>query len=120
MCILDSFLRIIIHESKADIWLIKDPNSQWIPVCDKDPLPYIKLLFVNNQWILDIFLNNPISSTAFTNVLENLTILAENNNATTSALMARLYYPQVLISIEIKLSKMFLQFLEYFSSEFIK
>ena len=89
MSVLDPLLGIVVHECKPDVRLIKDPDRQRIPISDKHPLANVKLLLVDYQRVLDVLLDDPVASTAFADVLEDLVVVVEHNNATSAALMAR-------------------------------
>ena len=49
---------IVVHTCHSNVALFIDPNGQRVPVCDQYPLPYIELLILNDQWILNVFADN--------------------------------------------------------------
>lgn len=46
--------------TKSDIAFIVKPNFGWVEILDEDPLPNIKLLALNDEWMLDILLHNEL------------------------------------------------------------
>ena len=64
------FLCIIFFDSKSDIGLVIDPNSERVPISNHNPLSDVKLLLVYKQRVLNIFLHNPVSTRLLINVFE--------------------------------------------------
>jgi len=56
-------------------------------------------MLVNNQGVLDILLDNPVAPFALSDVLQNLVVVAQHRDTSSSALMAWLHDPEVLVSV---------------------
>ena len=52
-------LRGVLGGTKADIALLISPDPKRFEICEHYPLPNIKFPFLDDQWVLDVFLNHP-------------------------------------------------------------
>ena len=52
--------RVVIHQSESNIRFRVDPDGERVPVGDKHPLADIKLLFVHNERVFYVLLDDPV------------------------------------------------------------
>ena len=100
---------VVILSSHSDVTLVINPNSQRVPVCHKNPLSYIKLFLVYNQWIFYVFLHHLPAFCCFYE-LYNILVLCEYFNTSSTAFLARLNNPDVICPIQWVLRKFVFQF----------
>ena len=96
---------VVVNRWESYIALTIYPDSQWIPIGHKNPLTYVKLLFLNDQRVLYVLLNNKWSPFDSFYVLHDLFIWSEDFYSSSSRFTSWLYYPDIVPSIYAKLWK---------------
>jgi hypothetical protein len=45
---------------ESDVGLCVHPHGEWIPICNEDPLPQVKLSVHDYEWVFNVLLHNPL------------------------------------------------------------
>jgi hypothetical protein len=51
--------RVIVIRREPQVALVKVPNLEWLPAGHHHPLSNVELLIQNDEWVLDVLLNDP-------------------------------------------------------------
>ena len=53
------FAGVVVIRTEAQVAFPVEPNTQWVPTCDHDPLSDIELLIKDDKRVLDVLLYHP-------------------------------------------------------------
>lgn len=87
---------------KPDVWLRVQPDGQWVPGSNENPLADVELAVLNNQGVLDVLLTDVLGLLLLAEV-EDLHKVSIQHNAAAARAACWLADPDVAFAIDAKL-----------------